>query len=66
MRDTPLTRSSSPSAYESRKYPGVPNASPGTTATPASSSSSSASPAELSIVRPRIVVPMSPLTEGNT
>src|SRR3712207_5976013 len=41
MRSSPLTRSSSDRAYDSRTYPGAPNPSPGTSATLDASNSAS-------------------------
>jgi hypothetical protein len=51
-------------AYEKRKYPEGPNASPGTAATSASSKINVASSADVFGVLPRIVVPSTPFTDG--
>ena len=52
--------SSSLVAYEKRRYPDGPNASPGTAATSTSSSNNVANSAEVVGVFPRIVLPSTP------
>ena len=64
IRVSPSTRSSSLRAYDSLKYPCVPNASPGTTATIACSSISEARWLLDCIVSPFSVLPMNASTFG--
>ena len=65
-RVIPSSRSASPRAQDSRKYPGVPNASPGTTATSAWSRMTSASSALLAGRRPRAPCPARPSPTGSS
>ena len=53
-------------AYEKRRYPEGPKASPGTAATSTSSRMSVANSAEVVGVLPRIVLPSTPFTDGYT
>src|SRR5487761_709239 len=64
MRPTPSSRSASLMAYDSRKYPLVPKASPGTTATSASSRMIAASSLEVVGRLPASSLPSTPLTLG--